>query len=164
MCLPSTGLIPGAKWTNAMASYRRGYSTERAVPKIISDLLMAIDRWHVCNNARVAWFICRVWYDRPHHPHQSSPSFFWNTEHRIVLDRAMHLQQNADSQFLCSFSSKSPLTCGVPQESVLGHVHFLLYTSDLITIARRHGIGTHSYANNTQLYRHAIADLCVVSA
>ena len=39
----------------------------------------------------------------------------------------------------------------------------LLYTADVLAIARRHGIGAHSYADDSQLYRHAPADLYVAS-
>ena len=48
--------------------------------------------------------------------------------------------------------------------SVLGPVLVLLYTADVLAIARRHGVGAHSYADDSQLYRHAPADLCVASA
>ena len=40
---------------------------------------------------------------------------------------------------------------------------FLLYTADVLAIARRHGIGAHAYADDTQLYHHVPADLCVAS-
>ena len=39
-----------------------------------------------------------------------------------------------------------------------------LYTADVLATARRHGIGAHSHADDTQLYHHAPADLCVASA
>jgi len=49
-------------------------------------------------------------------------------------------------------STRSSVTCGVPQGSVFGPVLFLIYCADLIAIARCRGFEVHSYADDTQLY------------
>ena len=59
------------------------------------------------------------------------------------------------------YSTYSEVHYGVSQWSVLGPILFLLYTADVLLIAARHGVGAHSYADDTQLYLHTTADKAV---
>ena len=51
-------------------------------------------------------------------------------------------------------SPPSKVLYGVPQGSVLGPVLYVLYTSDVAKLVEALGLGTHLYADDTQLYGH----------
>ena len=51
-------------------------------------------------------------------------------------------------------SATTPVTCGVPQGSVLGPVLFLLYAAGVINLVEECGFSAHAYADDLQVYQH----------
>ena len=137
------------------SAYRKNHSTETAVLKIVSDALLAADRGDVTHLGLL-----------------DLSAAFDTVEHDILID---HLQaafgirgivlrwidtfirmRTQTVSFNGMQSTRSSPDCGVPQGSVLGPILIILYT-DVTSIAQRHSLGVHSYADDTQLYCHSKA-------
>ena len=136
-------------------TYRPGHSTETALIKVQNDVLRAtdsIDKEPTC--------VFLVLLDLS--------AAFDTVAHPILLSRIKTKFGVADSahKWLTSYledqtqsvvveglkSSDVPLTCGVPQGSVLGPDLFTDYSSPVASLIRSFNISVHCYADDTQLY------------
>ena len=133
------------------SAYRPHHSTETALLKVQGDILEAMDQKE---GVLMVLLDLTAAFDTVSHPKLIA-----------TLDRRFGLKGTA-LQWVSSYladrtqtvcidelrSPTTPLSCGVPQGSVLGPVLFTLYTAPLGDIIRSHGISTHMYADDTQLY------------
>ena len=133
------------------SAYRKFHSTETAVLKLVSDILLAADGAEVTLLGLL-----------------DLSAAFDTVDHDILLNRlqksfglgggvlswvASFIRGRAQTVvFGGERSATSRVSSGVPQGSVLGPVLFLLYTADVLQITQRHGLGSHSYADDIQLY------------
>ena len=133
------------------SAYRAGHSTETALIKVKADLLNEIDNKEV---------VCLVLLDLS--------AAFNTVDHQILLERLKKmfgftgLVINWITSYLSgrfqkavvgdAKSSSVPLSCGVPQGSILGPILFTLYTTPLGKICTKHGVTYHLYADDQQLY------------
>ena len=133
------------------SAYRVGHSTETALIKVKADILNAIDNKEV---------VCLVLLDLS--------AAFNTVNHQILLERLkiMFGLTGTVINWITSYlsgrfqnvvvgnanSSAVPLSCGVPQGSILGPTLFTLYTTPLGKICNKHAVTYHLYADNQQLY------------
>ena len=137
------------------SAYQPGHSTETAVLKVLSDVLLAVDDG---NMAVLALLNLSAAFGSVDHD-----TLLRRLQTSYILDGAVigwftsYLHGRMQKvHFSSSNSDPSVLLFGVPQGSVLGPILFLLYTADLLQLLRRHQI-------TPQLCRQH-ADLWVLSS
>ena len=133
------------------SAYRQHHSTETALLKVQTDILMALDQGSVAVLLML-----------------DLSAAFDTIDHRILLNRFEHMfgitgpalawfvsyltDRYQSVTFGEAVSTGKLLKFGVPQGSVLGPIVYCMYTKPVGDIIRRHGLLHHCYADDTQVY------------
>ena len=133
------------------SAYRMYHSTETALLRVHSDILQEVDK-KKC--------VYLVLLDQS--------AAFDTVDHTILLRRledtvgitgttlewcqSYFADRSQSVHVLGVPSVPRPLTCGMPQGSVVGPYGFPSYTSPVSKICRKYGISCHFYADDSQLY------------
>ena len=133
------------------SAYRASHSTESALQKIVSDVLIFLDGGKL---SLLSFLDLSAAFDTVHHD--------------TLLDRLRLSFGVSDiafrwfSSFLCErqqsvvyqsmSSSQSSVLCGVPQGSVLGPLLFICYTADLASLVQTFDFNIHMYADDVTIY------------
>ncbi len=133
------------------SAYKKAHSTETALLKVQDDLLMKKDTQHVSililldlSAAFDTIDHCKLLQRLSQHIGVKGTALQWFQSYLSDRKQAVKIGE--------AVSDSKPLTCGVPQGSVLGPILFTIYTLPLDDILRCHGMGYHMYADDTQLY------------
>ena len=158
----SVHLSTNRLWNPLQSAYRPGHSTETALLKVMSDLLLSLDKGNV---SVVALLDLSAAFD--------------TIDHAVLLQRLENVFGICDtalSWFSSYLSNRTQIVSiegarstpmlirfGVPQGSVLGPVLFVLYTTPLTDVIQSHSVLPHCYADDSQLQKsgppHQIGEL-----
>lgn len=133
------------------SAYISNHSTETALLKVKNDILRALDR-----NESVFLLLLHLsvaFHTVDHSQLLSRLSFRFGIKGTVLQWLTSYL--NNRLQFVQvdgGTSNQHVLACGVPQGSVLGPLLYILYTSPIAEIKRRHNLQYHLYTDDTQIY------------
>ena len=133
------------------SGFKAHHSTETALLKVSNDLLLTLDTGE--NDILVLLDLSAA-FDTVDHPTLLARLHQW------VGIRGSALQWFSSYFSHRSFSvsiglhssSSAPLSCGVPQGSILGPILFSLYMLPLENIIRKYNLSFHFFADDSQLY------------
>ena len=133
------------------SGFRRLHSTETAVLKVYNDIILALDSGFIavlllldfssafdCVDHSILLKVLELQFGI------TASALLWIANFLTNRSHSVRLGTNTSKYFNILF--------GVPQGSILGPLLFILYTSNIVHIASKHGILIHLYADDTQLY------------
>ena len=133
---------------NKQFGYRKGKSTELAVTLFVDEIRGEIDRGNLVG---AVFDDLSKAFDTISHAGIIQKLSFYGVQHKELNWFKDYLFNRHQVVMFNNFQSKSyPVTCGVPQGSILGPLLFLVYFNDFIKVVKHSKV--IKYADDTVLY------------
>ena len=148
--LDAANLLP-----ECQSAYRKSHSTETALLKVTSDMIMAADAGMVS----ILWFLdLSAAFDCVDHPIllQRLAVSFGIDSIALAWISSYFANRKCRVRYNGVLSQLSEVDCGVPQGSVLGPVFFTLYSSGVFSLVDHHNFKIHGYADDLQIYQYCL--------
>ena len=120
------------------SGYRQYHSTETALLRVMSDILLKMNSQHV---TLLVLLDLSAAFDTVSH---DVCSIVWFYSYLSQRSQRVSIHGTLSNYF--------DLECGTPQGSCLGPLLFVVYASKLFTIIKKHLPNVHCFADDTQLY------------
>lgn len=133
------------------SSYRPNHSTETALLKVYSDILLSMDRQEV---TLLIMLDLSAAFDTIDHAVllQTLQNKFGLEGNVLRWIRSYLTDRKQQIQLGNTKSNEFDLPFGVPQGSCLGPILFIMYASSMFEVVKRHLPNVHGYADDTKLY------------
>ena len=133
------------------SAYRKFHSTETSLLKIHNDILSSMDDGRVI---ALTLLDLSAAFDTIDHTIllRRLENWFWVSGNALDWFKSYLTDRSQRIKLCYCLSSRSDLSFGVPQGSVLGPLLFTLYTFPLSSLISGHAIPHHLYDDDSQMY------------
>ena len=144
-------VMKSANYCKFQSAYRKGYSTETALLRVVNDIQRAAGNGRC--TALLALDISAA-FDAVDHATLIDRALNVFGVHDVALDWLRSFVTERTQQIAVGSEKSAVFECssGVPQGSVLGPLLFGMYVSPIGDVISQHNVEYHQYADDMQLY------------